>query len=297
MPAPAHEPSKVIIVGAPRSGTNMLRDVLTAIPGVGTWPCDEINAIWRHGHLDYPFDDIDSSRATPAARQFVRQAFAKQARRGLDNHIVEKTCATSLRVNYVARLLPEAKFIFIYRDGYDAVASAIRRWRSEVDLAYALRKLRYAPVTDLSHYGLRFVTNRLAQIRDPERRLPTWGPLTPEIAELGRRGDVVAAAATQWAQCVSAAIASFDGRIDPGRVVRVRYEDLISQPEATTARLVEHLLLNASEEIVTAAVSQIRADRSGLGVGQLAAQGHLHEVAERIEPVRQVLDYEPVVPR
>jgi len=33
----------IIIVGAPRSGTNMLRDVLTSFDGVCTWPCDEIN--------------------------------------------------------------------------------------------------------------------------------------------------------------------------------------------------------------------------------------------------------------
>ena len=40
----------VVIIGAARSGTNMLRDVLVKLPGVGTWPCDEINYIWRHGN-------------------------------------------------------------------------------------------------------------------------------------------------------------------------------------------------------------------------------------------------------
>jgi hypothetical protein len=34
---------------APCSGANMLRDVLTLLPGVATWPCDEINYTWRHG--------------------------------------------------------------------------------------------------------------------------------------------------------------------------------------------------------------------------------------------------------
>ncbi|MDN5869901.1 MAG: sulfotransferase [Nitrococcus sp.] len=33
----------VVIIGAPRSGTNMLRYVLTPIPGVRTWRCAEIN--------------------------------------------------------------------------------------------------------------------------------------------------------------------------------------------------------------------------------------------------------------
>ncbi|MDN5869897.1 MAG: sulfotransferase [Nitrococcus sp.] len=33
----------VVIIGAPSSGTNMLRDVLTPIPDVPTWPCENIN--------------------------------------------------------------------------------------------------------------------------------------------------------------------------------------------------------------------------------------------------------------
>ena len=57
----------LVIIGAPRSGTNMLRDVLTSFDGIGTWPCDEINYIWRHGNVRYPSDEIPADRATPAA--------------------------------------------------------------------------------------------------------------------------------------------------------------------------------------------------------------------------------------
>ena len=48
----------VIIIGAPRSGTNMLRDALTALPDCGTWPCDEINYVWRHGNVGFPSDEF-----------------------------------------------------------------------------------------------------------------------------------------------------------------------------------------------------------------------------------------------
>ena len=36
----------VIIIGAPRSGTNILRDTLSIISNVRTWDCDEIPYIW-----------------------------------------------------------------------------------------------------------------------------------------------------------------------------------------------------------------------------------------------------------
>ena len=54
---------KVIIIGAPRSGTNILRDVLTSFDGICTWPCDEINYIWRHGNAKYPSDELLAANA------------------------------------------------------------------------------------------------------------------------------------------------------------------------------------------------------------------------------------------
>ena len=53
----------LIIIGAGRSGTNILRDTLTSLSGFETWPCDEINPIWRHGNLFWPDDEIPVERA------------------------------------------------------------------------------------------------------------------------------------------------------------------------------------------------------------------------------------------
>ena len=41
----------LIIIGAGRSGTNILRDSLCKVDGVVTWNCDEINPLWRHGNI------------------------------------------------------------------------------------------------------------------------------------------------------------------------------------------------------------------------------------------------------
>ena len=58
----------VVIIGAPRSGTNMLRDVLTSLPGFATWPCDEINLIWRHGNRDLPLRRAGAGAGDPQGR-------------------------------------------------------------------------------------------------------------------------------------------------------------------------------------------------------------------------------------
>ena len=54
----------IIIVGAARSGTNMLRDILCFFNGVETWPCDEINYIWRYGNASFPTDGFSRDMAT-----------------------------------------------------------------------------------------------------------------------------------------------------------------------------------------------------------------------------------------
>ena len=68
-----------VIIGAPRSGTNMLRDVLTSLEGIATWPCDEINYIWRHGNVRFPSDEIPADRATPVIKSYIQQSFEERA--------------------------------------------------------------------------------------------------------------------------------------------------------------------------------------------------------------------------
>jgi len=53
----------IIIVGAGRSGTNMLRDLLAQLPEFSTWPCDEINYIWRHGNRGFETDEFTREMA------------------------------------------------------------------------------------------------------------------------------------------------------------------------------------------------------------------------------------------
>ena len=103
----------VIIIGAGRSGTNMLRDALTALDGFETWPCDEINPVWRHGNINWPTDAIPPERAANP-RAYIRRAFQRIWREtGKPCFVVEKTCANSLRVPFVDAVVPEAEYIHI----------------------------------------------------------------------------------------------------------------------------------------------------------------------------------------
>lgn len=272
----------VIIVGAPRSGTNMLRDVLTSAPGVTTWPCDEINFVWKHGNLDIEHDEIPAERADHVAAYLQRQ-FARRGRKDSADVVVEKTCATSLRVPFVARALPDAKFIFIRRHGLDATASAMKRWNAPFDLAYTLKKVRFVPPTDFPRHLRDFVVKRARQsisgdARSTESDLKVstwWGPRPYDFRDLQRNYPLEELAFIQWQRCVEQT-GDAVAKLAPERVLEIRYEDYVSDPREGTRRCFE--FMGVAERARQAEVGQVMTSSVGRGRAQLGP-----DVAARLE--------------
>jgi Sulfotransferase family len=226
----------VIIIGAARSGTNMLREALARFDGVATWPCDEINAIWRYRNFAFPTDELPAHAASADVEQYIRAAFRRLAYGAGARCVVEKTCANSLRVDFVRAALPESKFIFLVRDGRDVVASAMKRWRAGFDLGYTLRKARFVPLPDVPRYAVRFARLRFERLRSREHRLPSWGPRFDGIDEWVATRSLAEVCAKQWSECVLKAAESF-ARLPPSAWCALRYEDLVAGPAQELARL------------------------------------------------------------
>lgn len=279
---------KIIVIGAPRSGTNMLRDAMCRLDGFATWPCDEINPLWKHGHLGYSYDDLTADSVSTRLSQFMNRKFESMACAQKAPIVVEKTCASSLRVAYLARLLPEARFVFIYRNGLDAVASAVKRWQSPVDLGYTMQKLRFVPPADIPLYGLRFLKNRLRQWSDADRRLHAWGPMTPDIEAAGATGDIEKAAAIQWQQCVDYSLDQFP---DGAPAATVCYERFVADPEVEMQRLVTSLGYSRSTTQISQAVADVRPNKAGRGAEWLAGTGRSAELSELMNPAFARLGY------
>lgn len=237
----------------------MLRDALTAVPGFASWPCDEINAIWRHGNADWPDDALPASRATARVRGFIRGRFvARWKRAGRPDFLVEKTCANCLRIPFVDAVLPEAVFIHIHRNRADVVASAVRRWSGgfEGSLApYLLAKARQTPVADLPRATWRFFRSRTRHPGAP-RRLAWWGPLIPGAPALhGLSTEEICR--LQWAACEMAARRDL-AALPAGRRTDTSYEHLCSAPEYAIGRILHFLRQPAPATLVLAASAGIR---------------------------------------
>jgi hypothetical protein len=261
----------VIIIGAPRSGTNMLRDVLTSFDGVSTWPCDEINYIWRHGNVRYPSDEIPAERAIPAVKNYIQQRFSDIRKRYSADVVIEKTCANSLRVPFVDAVVPEAKYVFIYRDGIDATGSAKLRWTAKLDIPYILEKMRFVPKIDLPYYGLRYFWARVYRLISREKRLAFWGPALDDMPTILQKHTLNEVCALQWQRCVDKAEAALSA-MSEDRVIRVCYEDFVRQPAEELARILVFMGKAVPADEIATAVAGVSPRSLGKGRKALGAE-------------------------
>lgn len=253
----------------------MLRDVLASVPGFTTWPCDEVNLLWRHGNLDIDSDEIPPERATPAVKKYLQDAFASRGRGA--EVLVEKTCATSLRVPFVAEVFPQARYVFIHRDGIDAAASTMLRWNAAFDLPYTLRKVRFVPPSDLPRHLAAFVAKRVTQRRsgdsrnaDSDLRVSTWwGPRPHDYRALQREHPLEELAFIQWQRCIEQAADALE-MLPSEQVVRVRYEEFVADPRAGTERILQ--ALGRGRLIDDADTGEVRRSSLGKGRAQLGPE-------------------------
>lgn len=256
----------------------MLRDVLTSAPGIGTWDCDEINPLWKHGNLDIPHDEIPVERATPALSQFLHRRFESIGRKTTSSMVVEKTCAVSLRVPFTRALFPEAKFIFIRRDGIDAAASTMKRWNAPFDLRYTAKKARYVPPLDLARHAGTLVAKKLTQRRhgqqgdeSNELRVQTWwGPRPHDFRQLQNEHSLEELAFIQWRRCIEQSADAF-AAMPSSQVIEVEYERYVAAPSEETRRILDFLgRPEAHDRMTIASVSTTSVGKGRAQLGESA---------------------------
>jgi hypothetical protein len=132
----------VFIVSSPRSGSTLLFETLAKAPGVYTIG-DESHALiegipeLRPGTRQFSSNRLTAVDATPAIADLLRSRVEHELRDRSGApppagriRLLEKTPKNSLRVPFLARVFPEAHFIFLLRDVRETLASMIEAWQS-----------------------------------------------------------------------------------------------------------------------------------------------------------------------
>ena len=260
----------IVIIGAPRSGTNMLRDILCQFDKVSTWPCDEINYIWRHGNLSHPSDELPEKLATSSIKNYIRRRFNWVAEKNKASFVVEKTCANSLRVPFVDEVIRDAKYIYIVRDGLDVIGSARLRWTAKLDVPYIFRKMRFVPLLDLPYYALRYLRSRVYRLLSSDNRLEFWGPSLKGMDLLLKKYNLNEICALQWKKCVDYSDLAFS-KIPDNKVYKLRYEDFVESPVQELIKIIDFIGLNVPDSTIKDSVKSVSSKSVGKGREKLTS--------------------------
>lgn len=129
--------------------------------------------------------------------------------------VVDKTPPNIFRIDYLAKLYPDAKFIYLTRDANENIASLISAWRHKNKFKYPYRK---------------YLGGEL-DLKDCDSKV--WKFFIPEnFNEEDYKGKSIASVcAEQWLTAHQKAKESFS-KMDKSRFIQVKFEDLLSRPKS-----------------------------------------------------------------
>jgi len=214
----------VFLIGAGRSGTKILRDLLGGSPEAAVVPFD-VNYIWRFGADAAADDALSPADLSDERRGWIRKRLLAYARRNatLQSRVmIEKTVSNTLRVDFLEAVFPGAKYIHLLRDGRAVSESSRRVWNDKPSLRYSLSKLRYYPLGNPA-YLVNAVRSRYL---NNEARPHVWGPRYPGVFEDMKSKPLLSVCALQWQHCVLHAREGLS-RIPAERQLQIRYEDFV----------------------------------------------------------------------
>ncbi len=209
----------VFIIAAPRSGSTLLFETLACSPGFNSFGGEAHWLIEDHAALRPGAPGLDSNRLTgadagPEIIAAIRQAAlarlegpgGKTPAAGVP--LLEKTPKNALRIPFLKKVFPDARFIFLWRDPRENVSSIMEAWRAGGWITY--------------------------------RALPGWdGPwslLLPPGWPLLRGAPLETVAAWQWQSANQTALDDL-GQLPSGDWTSVNYHDFLADPEAEVRRL------------------------------------------------------------
>lgn len=260
----------IIVLGAARSGTFLLANTLRK--NYRSLYIPEVNHVWKAFVPKLPHDAIPAAWATETVVDGLQRHFRDKLQASNEPILIEKTAANTLRPSFVHRVFPNAVFVHVVRDGRDVAVSARRKYLGDVQkvtkggvVAAATAQKNAEPkihpansrfallgrevIHKLKHAGSRGLRRDFARhlstflLSSGLRKQALWGPRFPGIREVYKSHSLLEVAALQWKHSVDA-VASFAAVHPEARLVQVKYEDILRQPNAVFAGLFEEIGLS-----------------------------------------------------
>jgi len=233
----------IFITGLGRSGTTILGILLSLHKDAGF--LNEPKAIWRlvdprhdingdyvqeGGIFRLAKDDVTSATGSTAKRIFSRYLALVRARR-----LVDKYPELIFRVEYLLELFPDAKIIFISRNGADAIHS-IDLWSKRLGVVVDGRVDDWWGRGDIKWHYLR-------------RQIIENDPDYASVKDVATDSlDHVNRAALEWIITMREGLKCL--KQYPGAIIHVCYEKLTSTPDTELSRLLDQCNLEYDNSVI-----------------------------------------------
>jgi hypothetical protein len=225
----------IFIIGTPRSGTTLTFEILSLHPDLASLG-HEGHDMWRFFHhprkTGWSSDVIDPARADAKTERRFIEAFirARTPDKPDAARFVEKTLDTTLRVEYVLKLFPDALFVAVHRDPCAVVNSIIDGWNDPEGRFRAYFVPEKLNIPDYPHKHRWCFT-----------LIPGWRDLVSKpIPQIALR---------QW-KTYMRSLGAARSIIPPERLVEIRLNELLESPERTIHMLAQRLDLSMPASVM-----------------------------------------------
>ncbi|MCF6313099.1 MAG: sulfotransferase [Verrucomicrobiales bacterium] len=271
-----HIQSPIIILGAPRSGTTLLGKLIAAHPDVAYW--EEPRTVWSTGNQQLPDDVLTPEHLSQKTADQIDQRFADFLTKSGKTRFAEKTPCNLLRIPFIHALYPDAKFIYIHRDPYSVIASALRMLETPPDLNRITARIREARLRDYPNLLSLFVRDTLAR-RFNHGKKPFWGPRPPEW-QTWQKLPPATMLSKQWLALTQSA--NHDLQQLPNNCwMQINYPDLIEKPEQTLPQILDFSELSPSPSVTDLAKKIIHLQNPEAWRKQLSPE-QIQQIEEQI---------------
>ncbi len=189
---------------------------------------NEALAFWTANH--YRFRLISAHLPVPNPLAPILKGVNAMAK-NYDYRLLEKTPRNCFRVGFMNKIFPDAKFVFISRDGKSNISSLIEGWKRN---AGRIKHQRYPEI------NIDFNFNNFDYAKWEYVLPPGWKDFNGKSLE--------ETCAHQWVQSNHYAVEGLN-QISQDRVIKIKYEDLTANGGEVVKEICDFAEIDYSEEV------------------------------------------------